>query len=1034
MEDALYSEQFDLTNILIHEVFLKNVLSQPNAVALMWDSNSLSYNELNNASNYGAEILSKLGVKPGIYVPILLNRSPELIVSLLSVLKAGAAYTILDPNWPSERIEEILKSLNSDIIISDKTFPSQEKYRIWTPMIYRSMYHSPSKIQQISNDSPCCVFFTSGTTGIPKGVITPHKAITRFFRSISFTSFSEDTIIPLAASFAWDAFALELWSALLNGGTAWIIDEPYLSPHSIRIGKDNFGVNTVWLTSSLLNMIIDEDPYVFDGLRTVMTGGERLSVRHISKFITLHPSIELINGYGPVENTIFTTTHRVNVNSCMELSGIPIGSLVPETQVYILDQNKLCKEGNIGEICIAGNGLALGYLNDHNLTKQKFVSIDINDVPTKMYRSGDLGFFKNGVLHYKGRIDRQVKIRGHRVELSDIECKIEKTLKNVHSCRIIAKRDDNSNVTDLIAFCIPVSGNDPLDNALSVLHQFLPQYQCPSKIISVPHFPLTSRGKLDESALLSVFDNYSKKEISTQFSSQFDDATLEQVANIFGAVLNCTPVPINISLFNLGGTSIDIGRICTRLSSQFDCIIPLSTLYQYTTVESLSNWIKSNIFASCGKKNNACANQFPLRPMQLIYLMRFLRNPKDFTSHCLITWRLDRNLELSALQAAVNYTHQQHHALRARYQIDPKPLIILSDIPPPPLEILSPQDSIEKALEEIRNEFSDILDPTKADIWRAVLVPLNNKDSYIFSCVIHHIAFDGWSESILAKYLSAGYNASEKYFITQDCDTLPMRGIIDMQKKSEISTNLDQITSFSSELSGTPQIQWPIYNVDNNLNGIHSCNINEISYVLPRDLVNAIDKFAIQTKSTRFEIFFIVWASVLAQVTGQSDFCIGVPVRQRNTPSLENTIGCYINMLCIRVRKIPIPANLTIKSIHNMRCNIRQSLARQDIPLYKILELVKIERNERPPLFQTLFALQDNPHPYLELKDVGSTFIRQPYLELPLELHAEIWPSPNGSLELSLSYQTKYISTQLAEQFGTLFVNAYKDQTSLVSA
>ncbi len=295
MRNTFNSEQSHSLNELIHEIFTKNALHQPNLAALIWANNFLSYNELNNVSNYGAKVLSELGVGIGTYVPILLNRSPELIVSLLSVLKTGAAYTILDPNWPNERIKEILRNLNSYIIVSDKTSPAQERYQIWTPIIDSSTCPY-TKASQLNSDFPCCVFFTSGTTGIPKGVITPHKAITRLFRSVSFSLFSKDTVIPLAASLAWDAFALELWIALLNGGSAWIVDEPYLSPYSIRMGKDNFGVNTIWLTSSLLNMIIDEDPSAFDGIKTVMTGGERLSVSHIEKFIMLYPNIELING------------------------------------------------------------------------------------------------------------------------------------------------------------------------------------------------------------------------------------------------------------------------------------------------------------------------------------------------------------------------------------------------------------------------------------------------------------------------------------------------------------------------------------------------------------------------------------------------------------------------------------------------------------------------------------------------------------------------------------------------------------------
>jgi mycobactin peptide synthetase MbtE len=416
----------------LHETFSRLARKRPNAIALVCGSSRMTYGELERLANEGAASLRAKSLGQGDLVAIRSDRSIQMIVTLLSVLKAGAFFAVVDPTWPEQRTSRILDILKPRVFVD--LARGRDPEFLAEPATGKATHATNPKAAMANGENPCCVFFTSGTTGEPKAVLTSHRALARLFQSPTFATFGPGTVMPLAAPPAWDAFALELWGALLNGGVALLVDEPYLSPAALRSGIIHHGLETVWLTSSLFNMFVEEDCGAFAGLRQVIIGGERLSVRHVRTFLHQHADIALINGYGPVESAVFTTTHRIIIDDCNREHGIPLGIAVPETRIFILDGTRLCVDGERGEICIAGHGLAIGYLGDPILTAEKFpvVSLDQND--TQVYRTGDYGYIgKEGLLHYDGRGDRQVKIRGHRIEPLEVENQLEGLLDAVQS-------------------------------------------------------------------------------------------------------------------------------------------------------------------------------------------------------------------------------------------------------------------------------------------------------------------------------------------------------------------------------------------------------------------------------------------------------------------------------------------------------------------------------------------------------------------------------------------------------------------------
>ncbi|HET9138966.1 AMP-binding protein, partial [Actinophytocola sp.] len=471
----------------LHETLARLARRRPGAAALVSGSRTVTYAELDRAADAWAARLTAAGAGPGRVVPILLPRCTELVTALLAVLKTGAAYALLDPDWPAERIDDLLSVLAPPVVVDRPVGPFPPS-RGFTPATVRAA-------------DPCCVFLTSGTTGTPKAVLTPHRAIARLFGPHGFARFTATSVMPLAAPGPWDAFALELWSVLLGGGTSVLVTEPYLSAHALRDGVARHGVDTAWLTSSLFNLAVDEDPDAFTGLRQVMIGGERLCPDHVARFLRRHPTIVLLNGYGPVESTVFATTHRITAADCARPDGIPLGRPVPGTRVLVLAGDRMCAVGEPGEICLAGSGLAIGYLGDPERTAERFGTVLLDGAPVRVYRTGDIGVWgADGLLRFRGRADRQVKVRGHRVEPAEVEAQIRRLLPEVADCRVLSRRDPAGLTDELVAFCVPAAPAGAPDRLAKSL---LPHHR-PAAVVGIPAFPVTDRGKLNEPALLAL--------------------------------------------------------------------------------------------------------------------------------------------------------------------------------------------------------------------------------------------------------------------------------------------------------------------------------------------------------------------------------------------------------------------------------------------------------------------------------------------------------------------------------------------------
>lgn len=501
-----------MTASLIHAAVAAQAARDPEATALVWCDREISYGVLETAAtDYAAELADR-GVGPGQIVPLLMDRSPEMVALQLAVLKTGAAYANLDPNWPAERKRLILDLVAPVLAVTHENWRTGRipSYRpaddgIWGAT-RRARAFDPVPV---SPETPATVFFTSGTTGVPKGVVSPHRAVTRLFGLQGLAGFGPGHVTPQVAALPWDMYAFELWGQLTTGGTVVLVPESYLLPNTLRDLVSTQRVDTLWLTAAVLNLFVDEDPDCFRGLRQVITGGETASPEHHRGFLLRHPDIALWNAYGPAEGCMITTMGRVTLADCDRPDGIPIGTAVRGTTVLLLDEaERSCGPGQEGEICLTGLGLADGYLGQPDLTRDRFPEIVCDGRPVRVYRTGDMAVFDDeGILQYHGRRDRQIKVNGFRIELAEIESAAT-SLPAVRNCLAFPLNDPAGRPERLaLVYLLPRSGRafgsdeiDPL-GVHAELRRLLPGYLVPSIVCGLPEYPMTANGKVDRKAL-----------------------------------------------------------------------------------------------------------------------------------------------------------------------------------------------------------------------------------------------------------------------------------------------------------------------------------------------------------------------------------------------------------------------------------------------------------------------------------------------------------------------------------------------------
>jgi amino acid adenylation domain-containing protein/FkbH-like protein len=593
----------------LHHIFEEEAAGTPDAVAIEFAEMRLTYRELNQRANRLAHRLLTLGVGPESIVAVCLERSSEMVIALLAILKAGAAYLPLAPSLPQERLALILAEARVLIVVTQKLLcpllPGASDGVIGNlkPQISNlTIICLDSEKQEIERESPtnpagkatatslAYVSFTSGSTGKPKGVCVPHRAVMRLVKSTNYASFTANEVFLQLAPLAFDASTLEIWGPLLNG--ARLVIFPPHAPSLAELGEfiQGHGVTTLWLTAALFHQMIEEQSNSLRGLRQLLAGGDVLSVPHVKRALKELPACRLINGYGPTENTTFTCCHQIT-NASVEGRSIPIGRPIANTQVYVLNEDlQPVPIGIPGELYAGGDGLARGYLNQPELTAETFIPNPFSKDPSaRLYKTGDLArWLPDGTIEFLGRRDEQVKIRGHRVELGEIETVLSRH-PSVRECVVVARKDTSGDKLLTAYFVSPDSAQPTSEELREHLRRALPDYMIPSGFVSLQSLPLTVSGKVDRKAL----PRPGETEIEPhQPFIPANDNFEKRLAEIWQDVLGLSRIGASDDFFELGGHSLLALRLIAGVEIVFGKRIPVASVFHARTVAQMANLLR----------------------------------------------------------------------------------------------------------------------------------------------------------------------------------------------------------------------------------------------------------------------------------------------------------------------------------------------------------------------------------------------------------------------------------------------------------
>jgi amino acid adenylation domain-containing protein len=585
-------------NLCIHQLFEQEVARRPDAVAIRFADEQLTYRQVNERANQIAHRLRKLGVGPEVMVGTLLDRSLDLVVGLLGILKAGGAFVPLDPSYPMERLEFMAADIAAPVMLVQESvvqrlgFPGTSN-PAWLHGKSLSLEQNRADIAQESVENPtnqttadnlAYVMYTSGSTGQPKGVMVSHRAVVRLVKNTNYIDLNEREVFLQFSPISFDASTLEIWGALLNGGCMAMMPPEKQSLSELGTAIRRYGVTTLWLTAGLFNVMVEQRVEDLKPLRQLVAGGDALSPAHVRKALENLPGCRLINGYGPTEGTTFTCCHTISVEDA-EGSSIPIGRPIANTQVYLLDsENQLVPSGEAGELCIGGDGLARGYLNQPELTAAKFVRHPFRDEPeARIYKTGDLARYRpDGTIEFLGRSDNQVKISGYRIELGEIETVVMQ-YPSVRSTVVIA-RQDTPGEKKLVAYVVASEQECSFAELRVYLQQKLPAYMMPSAFVLMDALPLSPNGKVDRAVLPVPLVAHPEPPRAKSAQSDME----QKIESAWLKVLVLQQVGLDENFFDVGGDSLQLLAVHAEIQKKIESEFPLTDLFEYSTIRSLA--------------------------------------------------------------------------------------------------------------------------------------------------------------------------------------------------------------------------------------------------------------------------------------------------------------------------------------------------------------------------------------------------------------------------------------------------------------
>ncbi|MFL5356592.1 amino acid adenylation domain-containing protein [Archangium sp.] len=943
-----------------HRLFEARAELTPHASAVAFAEEVLTYAELDQRANRLAHHLRSLGVGLETRVGLCLERSLEVPVAMLAILKAGGAFVPLDPSYPAARLAFILADAGISVLvtqerIADELPTSAQLVCLDSDAQGIALQPGTAPVSSATGDSLAYVLYTSGSAGTPKGTLLAHRGLCNTaLAAVTAHRFRPDSRVLQFASPAFDASVCEVFSTLLAGACLVLAPREGLLPDvPLRTLLEKQSITAVTLTPSVLAQLSEEG---LPRLEILISAGEALPpavARRWSKGRTL------LNAYGPTEVTVCAS-----ISGPVDSERITIGRPFPNVELYVLDGLlQPVPAGAPGELYVGGVGLARGYLGRPELTAEKFLPHPFSAEPgARLYRTGDrVRFLSDGQLEFLGRADAQVKVRGIRIEPGEVEA----ALLHHPSVReaVVVAREDSPGQPRLVAYLVPDEGQSLETASLrAALKEQLPEYMLPSAFVSLPVLPLTSSGKVDRKALPAP------EGLSPQSAFVPPEGEVElALAADWASLLGVERVGRHDNFFELGGHSLLATQLISRVRSTFGVELPLNALFENPTVATLATKVERAGRALQAPPLVSVPRGGPLPlsfAQQRLWFLDQLE-PGSALYNIPAAVRLEGALDVSALERSFGELVRRHEALRTTFTSHQgQPVQVISPASDVHLTVIDlqlvPQGEREaqmltRANDEARRPF----DLATGPLLRTLLFQLGPRE-HVLLLTMHHIVSDGWSIGVLIRELAALYEA----FSTGKPTSLPEPGLqyadyAAWQRQWLQDEALEQQLAFwRKQLEGAPAaLELP---TDHPRPGVPSSRGASHPVRLPGALSESLKALGQRDGATPFMVLLAGFQALLGRYSGQDDVCVGTPIAGRRHAELESMLGCFVNTLVLRGRP---SADLTFRELlAQVRETTLAAYAHQDLPFEKLVDALQPERQlGRSPLFQVMFVLQNAP-------------------------------------------------------------------------
>jgi amino acid adenylation domain-containing protein len=1006
----------------VHEQIAAQARSTPEAVAVTAAGGAcLTYGALERRAEALAARLQERGVGPEQLVGLFLERTPDLAVALLGVLKAGAAYLPLDPGFPPARLAGMIADSGVPTILASRGLaaavpPSPAAVLVLEDLLEGNGAPTP---RPLAAASLAYVLYTSGSTGRPKGVAVSHGALLNFLESVRRTpGLGAGDRLCAVTTLSFDIAALELFLPLLVGARVVLADrETAADGRALAALLRSSGSTVLQATPATWRLLLEAG---WDGSPrlTALCGGEALP-RELAE--ALRPRVAALwNMYGPTETTVWSACQHVTEGA----GPVPVGGPLANTQAYVLDATLgPVPIGVTGELYLGGAGVARGYLGRPDLTAERFVPdpLTAQHPGARLYGTGDLARWRSdGTLEVLGRRDHQVKVRGFRIELEEVE---EALLRHPSVARaVVAAREDGTGENALVAWVVPREGATAGSAEWrELLRGALPAYMVPSAFVTLPALPLTPNGKVDRRALPAPdVDTRADLRSAAGFVAP-RTAAEEAVAAIWRAVLEREAVGVHDNFFELGGHSLLAARVMARLRQVLGVETSLRALFQAPTVAGLAALVERDAAGGRAATPDAIVRaarggDLPLsRGQERLWFVQRMA-PDRPVYNVPLALRLRGALDTAALEQAVTAVVERHETLRTAFPSrDGRPAAVVGGGFTVEHTDLSTRPGNERAAAEedlVRDEARRAFDVEDGPLGRVRLARLDATD-HVLVVTLHHLVCDLWSLGLLLRELSEAYAAA--------LGGPPALGALEVQYADYAAWQRSRegdgggdaaLDRWARRLEGLPVLDLP---ADRARPPVQSFTGATVARPLPRRLGAPLEALAAREGATLFVVLLAAFKAVLHRYTGQGDLAVGSPVSQRERPELEALVGLFVNTLVLRTDLRGDPTFREL--VGRVRETVLEAHAYREIPFERLVERLQPRRAlDRNPLFQVAFLFDRAPLGPLELPGVGVEPLEATTGTAKFDLMLAVGGEGEG-LTASVEYATDLFDQERMERF-----------------